>query len=116
MTKSDYARLVRKGEAETGAQLAPRVFITSHTPWLHDPLASAQGYCAGAGAGLAIETQHVTIVPRAALCASLWANPFLRATDNELAFDVAALHVLDLPFCLARRRCWRRRPRLAPAV
>jgi hypothetical protein len=96
LQKTDYARLVRKGGSGTTWQLTPRALATTHTPWLLDAFGAA-GHCPGASVGLAVETEHITVVPRVSACVAQWQNAFLSATDSEVAVDVGVLHAFDFP-------------------
>lgn len=92
LTKTQYARLVRKGESEAAAQLTPTVSFVGHTPWF-----AHGGTCLGGAASLRVEARFVSVVPRVSACRSTWDNAFVQATELEALADVAVTHVFDLP-------------------
>jgi hypothetical protein len=93
LTRSAYARLVRKGEGERSLVLSPRVGVVGHTPWFKDG-----GVCHGGGVAVPFESRYLSVIPRLSLCAATWENDFLAATEFEGSGDVALAHVFDLPF------------------
>jgi hypothetical protein len=89
----EYARLVRKGEAERAFVVAPRLGAFGHSAWL-----SEGGFCHGAMIAVPLEFHYLSVMPRVSLCGAQWNNPFLQATEVETTIDMAMAHVFDLPF------------------
>jgi hypothetical protein len=92
LTTIEYARLVRKGEADRAFVLAPRLGAFGHTAWQ-----AGGGVCNGAMTAVPMEFQYLSVAPRLSLCGAQWENPFLQATELETTLDVAMAHVFDLP-------------------
>jgi hypothetical protein len=92
LNKTQYARLVRKGESEAAVQFTPTVSLMGHTPWF----GHGSG-CVGGSVSVPVEARFVSVVPRLSACAATWDNDFLKATEREASLDVAVTHVFDLP-------------------
>jgi hypothetical protein len=93
LARTEYARLVRKGESERVVAWSPRVGIVGHGPWF-----AGGGVCLGGGAAMSIESRYLSVIPRLSACGSTWDNAFLSALEVETSADVALAHVFDLPF------------------
>jgi hypothetical protein len=93
LARTEYARLVRKGESERAFAWSPRVGVVGHGPWF-----AGGGVCLGGGAAVPVESRYLSVIPRLSTCAATWDNAFLSALEVETSADVALAHVFDLPF------------------
>lgn len=92
LTRSAYARLVRKGEGERSVVLSPRLGVVGHSPWF-----DGGGVCHGGGLAVPFESRYLSVIPRLSMCVATWENDFLAATELEGSGDIALAHVFDLP-------------------
>lgn len=90
LTRTEYARLVRKGGA---ASSVTSVEIEGRA---RSGLADDSGVCAGAAVGAAIALRQATITPRFGWCRSNFANPGIAASLDQYDFELSAAHVWDL--------------------
>jgi hypothetical protein len=93
LERLEYARLVRKGRADatvTAAQ-GPQAGYE-----LRSPLGGAT-LCQGVFAGYAVETRHLTVLPRIAACHSTFRNGDLAADADEVGLHLMVGHAFDLP-------------------
>jgi Caspase domain len=91
LERLDYARLVRKGRAEAALTQGPQAGYQ-----LRSPLGGAT-LCQGVFAGYAVETRHLTVLPRIAACHSTFQNGDLSADADELGMHLMVAHAWDLP-------------------
>jgi Caspase domain len=90
LTRTSYARLVRKGGSRGSAasiELEGRV---------RSQLLDDSTICPGAALGLSIALRSFTLTPRAGWCRGGFSNPGIDATLDEYDFELAAAHVWDL--------------------
>jgi hypothetical protein len=91
LARTQYARLVRKGEgsasAVTSLQVEGRV---------RSSLAGDTGACPGLAVGVAVALRSITITPRLGWCRSGYVNPGLESTLNQFDAEISATHVWDL--------------------
>jgi len=92
LARSEYARLVRKGEGERSVVLSPRLGVVGHSPWF-----GGGGACHGGGLAVPFESRYLSVIPRLSTCVATWENEFLAATELEGSGDIALAHVFDLP-------------------
>ena len=91
LTRTAYARLVRKGE---GA--ADSVTSLEAETRLRTALVSGGGLCPGVAVGFAVALRTVTITPRVAWCRSSFTNVDLTSTIDQYDVELALTHVWDL--------------------
>lgn len=91
LTRTAYARLVRKGEGEASAVTSVEVEARLRTA-----LVSGGGLCPGVGGGFAVAFRSVTLTPRVAWCQSSSTNSDLSSTVNQFDVELALSHVWDL--------------------
>jgi hypothetical protein len=91
LERLEYARLVRKGPADATVAQGPQAGYQLRTP-----LGGAT-VCQGVFAGYAIETRHLTVLPRIVACHSTFQNGDLGADADELGLHLTVAHAWDLP-------------------
>jgi hypothetical protein len=91
LERLEYARLVRKGRADTGIAQGPQAGYQ-----LRSPLGGAT-FCQGVYAGYAVEMRHLTVVPRIAACHGAFQNGDLSADADEVGLHLNVAHAWDLP-------------------
>lgn len=92
LERFDYARLVRKGQAETRAVHAVQVGYQVHTGLWREA-----SNCQGPWAAWAIELEHLSVVPRVGVCRGGFRNENLSARMDELGAELGVVHAWDLP-------------------
>ncbi|HEY4221717.1 MAG TPA: caspase family protein [Myxococcota bacterium] len=92
LERVDYARLVRKGDAEHNLAVTPEIAYAGHTPWL-----AGGSVCNGGALAVPVVLRYLTITPHAGLCAGGWQNAVLRAVETEGSLAVDVAHSFDLP-------------------
>lgn len=91
LTRTAYARLVRKGEGvRDSVQGLQAAFIASTA------LSDASGACLGVVAGYALEFKAITVIPRLAYCHAGFTNQDLSSSTNQLDAEVRGAYVWDL--------------------
>ena len=93
LTRTAYARLVRKGEGSRDSVQGLQAALVASTA-----LSDASGACLGVVVGYALEFKARTIIPRLAYCHSGFTNPNLSASTNQVDAEVRAAYVWDLSF------------------
>jgi hypothetical protein len=91
LERIEYARLVRKGRAETTAVAGPEAGYL-----LRSPLGGAT-FCQGVFAGWGVELRHLTLLPRIAACHASFRNDDLGASADEIGAHLTVGHAFDLP-------------------
>jgi hypothetical protein len=91
LTRTAYARLVRKGGGARDSVQGLQAAFTASTA-----LSDASGACLGVVAGYALEFQALTIIPRLAYCHAGFSNQDLSASTNQVDVEVRAAYVWDL--------------------
>jgi hypothetical protein len=93
LTRTAYARLVRKGlggaDAAHGVQAGYR---------LRTPFHEGELPCHGVFAGYAVELRNLSLMPRLGACRGGFENDTLRATSDQLDIELRAAHAWDLPW------------------
>jgi hypothetical protein len=94
LTRSEYARLVRKGGDDDAPpiQHAVRAGWSGHGAWL--PGTSA---CSGAFASWVVTQPSYALVPRGHACEGRWSNEAIAAVQSERAVELQAVATFDLP-------------------
>jgi len=92
LERVEYARLARKGGSERALAHGPFLGYAARSP-----LWEGAGYCQGFEAGYAVDLPELTLAASIGACRSRFSNAALQATADELAFDVSARRVYDLP-------------------
>jgi Caspase domain len=93
LSRTAYARLVRKGESvRDSVQGLQAAFVASTA------LSDASGACLGVVAGYALEFKAITVIPRLAYCHAGFSNQDLSASTNQVDAEVRAAYVWDLSF------------------
>ena len=90
LSRTEYARLVRKGGASspvTSVELEGRA---------RSALQDGGSACAGAAVGAAIALRQATITPRFAWCRSNFANTGISGKLDQYDLEISAAHVWDL--------------------
>lgn len=88
LTRTAYARLVRKGEGvRDSVQGLQAAFIASTA------LSDASGACLGVVAGYALEFKAITVIPRLAYCHAGFTNQDLSSSTNQLDAEVRGLRL-----------------------
>jgi hypothetical protein len=91
LTRTAYARLVRKGQGtRDSVQGLQAAFIASTA------LSDASGACLGVVAGYALEFRALTVIPRVAYCHSGFGNQDLSASTDQVDAEVRMAYVWDL--------------------
>jgi hypothetical protein len=90
LSRTDYARLVRKGEGV-------RTSVTSLEAQarMRTSLSNSTGVCPGAAAGVSVALRSVTLTSRLAWCRSGFNTPGLIATLDQYDLELSATHVWD---------------------
>jgi hypothetical protein len=91
LTRTAYARLVRKGEGVRDSVQGLQAAFTASTA-----LSDASGACLGVVAGYALEFKALTIIPRLAYCHAGFSNQDLSASTNQVDVEVRGAYVWDL--------------------
>lgn len=91
LSRTAYARLLRKGEGEAAA-----VISLESEARLGTSLADDGRLCPGLAAGLSLTLRSVTLTPRLGWCRSGFEQPGLTATVDQFDLEVSAVHVWDL--------------------
>ncbi len=90
LTRSAYARLVRKGAGRTS------VFDTMAAARLHSPLANAGGWCFGATLGVGVTWEAASLAVRGGACRAAFEGRFLEGQTDELTLDVRLSRSVDI--------------------
>lgn len=93
LSRTAYARLVRKGEGVRDSVQGLQAAFVAGTA-----LSDASGACLGVVAGYALEFKAITIIPRLAYCHAGFSNQDLSASANQVDAEVRAAYVWDLSF------------------
>jgi hypothetical protein len=91
LTRTAYARLVRKGEGSRSSVQGVQAAFEASTA-----LSDTSGACLGVVAGYAFELQAVTVIPRLAYCHAGFSNQDLSASTNQVDAEVRVAYVWDL--------------------
>jgi hypothetical protein len=90
LRRSEYARLVRKGEGQRRVSHGPQTGYR-----LRSPLSRGGGLCHGAFVGYLVETRWVSVLPRVGWCRSWFSNDRLRSVTDEIDLELRVSHVWD---------------------
>jgi len=90
LTRTAYARLVRKGEGARESVQGLQAAFTASTA-----LSDASSACLGVVAGYAMEFKALTVIPRLAYCHSGFSNQDLSASVNQVDVEVRGAYVWD---------------------
>lgn len=99
MTRTAYARLVRKGgsDGEGGYDklftTGPVASYVQHQPWI-----AGESDCVGVSVAWVFHLRYLDVGPRAHACANGFANERITATQNEVVGELVLSHVFDFPF------------------
>jgi uncharacterized caspase-like protein len=91
LSRTAYARLLRKGEGEAGVVVSLESEARFRTS-----LANDGRLCPGVAAGLSLALRSVTLTPRLAWCRSGFEQTGLTATVDQFDLELSAVHVWDL--------------------
>jgi hypothetical protein len=91
LSRTAYARLLRKGEGE-----AHMVASIETEARLRTSLANDGRLCPGVAAGVSLALRSVTLAPRLGWCRSGFQQPGLTATVDQFDLELSAVHVWDL--------------------
>jgi hypothetical protein len=92
LTRSEYARLVRKGQGEAEVSHGPQAGYRFRTP-----LWSGASLCHGPFLGYAVDVRHFGVMPRLGVCRGGYDNEHLEATTDELDLELRLVKSWDLP-------------------
>ena len=92
LSRTAYARLVRKGMGEERA--AGSIEVEGRT---RTPLASEERPCTGVAAGTVVALRPLTVQARLGFCRGGFSGDGIRATSDTWDLEIGATHVWDLP-------------------
>ena len=91
LSRTAYARLVRKGEGTRDSVQGLQAAFTASTA-----LSDATTACLGVVAGYALEFKALTLIPRLGYCHSGFSNSDLSASTNQVDAELRGAYVWDL--------------------
>jgi hypothetical protein len=91
LERVQYARYVRKGQAD-----ATRSHAAELGPTVHSPLPGSDGPCLGAVAGYALDLPHLHLSARTGMCRGQLSTRRVRGTSSEYDLSLAAAYPWDL--------------------